>query len=194
MRFAIAHVTELSFSVVTIQSSATQRGERFPAIERQDGGKMKTLNLKKIALLCASMLSLLLLGTTFLLGTQILTTTQGKIGVVSINSPFFVRSYGGKCLDFGSGPQVSGSPVFIYSCNGTAAQQVIVQEINDRHEVVLHAGNKVIGVNENRVITLTTQVILASTLAPGATVVAETRLELQDADPILGYSASQIFA
>src|SRR5215471_2676216 len=155
---------------------------------------MKTLNLKTIALLSASMLSLLLLGTTFLLGTQITTTGQGKIVVVSVNPPFFVRSYGGKCLDFGSAPQVSGSSVFIYSCNGTAGQQVIVQEINDRHEVVLHAGNKVIGVNENRLITLATQVISGSTLAPGATVVAETPLELQDADSISGYSGSQIFA
>jgi hypothetical protein len=59
---------------------------------------------------------------------------------------FSVVSYGGKCLDFGPPPQVSGAPVFIYTCNGTIAQQVVVQEINDRHEVILRAGTKVIGV------------------------------------------------
>lgn len=59
---------------------------------------------------------------------------------------FTVISYGGKCLDFGAPPQISGAPVFIYTCNGTIAQHVVVQEINARHEVILRAGTKVIGV------------------------------------------------
>src|SRR5262245_32858772 len=105
---------------------------------------MKTLNLKKFALVNLLLLSLLLLGAAFLPRTQTSATAQTRVIVAPVKPPFFVRSYGGKCLDFGPPPQASGSPVFIYSCNGTVAQQVIVQEINDRREVVLHAGNKVI--------------------------------------------------
>jgi FG-GAP-like repeat len=52
----------------------------------------------------------------------------------------------GKCLDFGPPPQVAGSPVFIFDCNGTASQQVLVEEINNRHQVILHVGTKVIGI------------------------------------------------
>src|SRR4051794_32641546 len=62
---------------------------------------------------------------------------------------FFARHYGGKCLDFGASPQVLGSPVFLYQCNGTVAQQIRVQEINNRHEVILHAGSLVIGVKQD---------------------------------------------
>ncbi|MGD9850861.1 MAG: FG-GAP-like repeat-containing protein [Nitrospirales bacterium] len=62
---------------------------------------------------------------------------------------FFVISYGDKCLDFGPPPHISGAPVFIYGCNGTIAQQVEVQEINDRHEVILRAGTKVIGLKSS---------------------------------------------
>lgn len=65
----------------------------------------------------------------------------------AIQQPTFtVVSYGGKCLDFGAPPQVVGAPVFLYECNGTIAQQIVVQEINERHEVILRAGAKVIGV------------------------------------------------
>jgi hypothetical protein len=60
--------------------------------------------------------------------------------------PFTIRSYGGKCLDFGASPQVSGAPVFINACNGTAAQQVFIEEVNVYHEVILRAGTLVIGV------------------------------------------------
>src|SRR5262249_4303297 len=58
---------------------------------------------------------------------------------------FFVRSYAGKCLDFGPAPHV-GAPVFIFDCNRTAAQRLRVEEINERHEVILRAGRLVIGV------------------------------------------------
>ena len=44
------------------------------------------------------------------------------------NPPFVFKSYGGKCLDFGAPPQVSGSPVFLYGCHGTIAQLVSVME------------------------------------------------------------------
>jgi hypothetical protein len=39
---------------------------------------------------------------------------------------------------------VPGSPVFFYDCNGSVAQQIRVQEINDPHEVILRAGSLVI--------------------------------------------------
>src|ERR1700730_17685673 len=37
---------------------------------------------------------------------------------------FFVRSYAGKCVDFGPGPHAVGSPVFIFDCNHAATQQL----------------------------------------------------------------------
>ncbi len=88
----------------------------------------------------------------------------------------------GKCLDFGPPPQVAGSPVFIYDCNGTVAQQVLVEEINDRHEVVLHAGTKVIG-SRNRAV-------------PGDATPTEFMLELQNRanSPVRRASANQVFA
>lgn len=56
-----------------------------------------------------------------------------------------MRSYGGKCLDVGTPPQVAHAPVFIATCNGGIGQRVGVEEINARHEVILHAGTKVLG-------------------------------------------------
>jgi len=80
---------------------------------------------------------------------------------------FQVRSYMGRCLDFGAPPQVAGAPIFIYNCNGTIAQQVGVQELlpprnvlarakvsvatpgivtaQEAHQVVLHAGTLCLG-------------------------------------------------
>lgn len=65
---------------------------------------------------------------------------------------FTVRSYGGKCLEFGAlsnRPIVfvfGGTPVFISDCNGSAQQQVRIEELTDRpgHLVILRAGNGVI--------------------------------------------------
>jgi FG-GAP-like repeat len=66
---------------------------------------------------------------------------------------FSVLSYGGKCLDFGPPPQVTGGPVFIYGCNGTISQQIRVVEPDaspaGQHKVILFAGTKVIGVKGN---------------------------------------------
>jgi len=66
---------------------------------------------------------------------------------------FTVQSYGGKCLDFGAPPQVTGSPVFIYGCNGTIAQQIRIVEPDTsaagQHKVMLYAGTKVIGIKGN---------------------------------------------
>ena len=82
---------------------------------------------------------------------------QGGVIGPALNPPFYVRNYGGKCLDFGPPPQVSGGAVFIFDCNGTAAQRVTPVEVDPRptskHAVLLFAGNnKVIGVKANALV------------------------------------------
>jgi hypothetical protein len=105
---------------------------------------------------------------------------------------FYVRSYVGKCLDFGTPPrQLNGLPVFIYGCNGTVVQQVRVQEINERHEVILHAGSKVIGVTGMGTVASGGPVLTAT----GVTLQSGPMLELQDEpNPLLGHSPGQVFA
>ena len=104
-----------------------------------------------------------------------------------LNGPFFVQSYIGKCLTYGTlpaaapgPPLASGSPVTISDCVGTASsrvvpqrvlQQIFVEEINESHEVVLHAGGKVIGI-------------------AGGFLAAQAPLELQDYQPL---SSAQTF-
>src|SRR3990172_8131622 len=83
---------------------------------------------------------------------------EGSLPILVQPPAFYVRSYGGKCLAFHPPPHrpiggvsslLGGSPVFIDDCNGTAAQQVGVEEIKDRHEVILRAGSGVIGKKVN---------------------------------------------
>jgi len=69
-----------------------------------------------------------------------------------VNDIFTVRSYGGKCMEYGRGlppddTPLKGYPVFINQCNGTVAQQIRVEELTGRpgHLVILRAGDKVIG-------------------------------------------------
>jgi hypothetical protein len=100
-------------------------------------------------------------------------------------SPFFIRSYAGKCLDFGPAPHVIGSPVFIFDCNRTTAQQVRVEEVNSRHEVILRAGPLVIGVHTGSV----------NAIAPAAVTDVELSLELQEkADHLTPEARNQVFA
>jgi hypothetical protein len=133
---------------------------------------MKTWKLRKFNMtnLCRMFL---LLSIVFSGQPQITATAQG-IGTSSSDNSFFVRNYGGKCLDFGAAPQVSGTPVFIFDCNGSPAQQVRIEEVNARHDVILRAGNKVIGVNADLVIGSK-----ATTQATGYQE-AQIPLELQD--------------
>src|ERR1700739_567590 len=99
---------------------------------------------------------------------------------------FYVSSYLGKCLDFGAPPQTAGAPVYLYPCNSTAAQQVGVEEINRRHEVVLHTGNLVIGVHNPPTHTMG---------GPPAPPPSEYSLELQpEANRITSTLANQVFA
>jgi hypothetical protein len=62
---------------------------------------------------------------------------------------FQFKSYMGRCLDFGPPPQLAGSAVFIYDCNGTIAQQVRVEEVRRAaaHQVRLRASGLCIGVS-----------------------------------------------
>jgi hypothetical protein len=86
--------------------------------------------------------------------------TAATAPTAPVNATFYVRSYGGKCLSFdpprrpiGDISAWGGSPVFISDCNGTAAQQIRVQELTDPqtgnpfpgHLVILRAGTGVIG-------------------------------------------------
>jgi hypothetical protein len=71
---------------------------------------------------------------------------------------FIVRSYqsrrnqetwGGphtRCLDYT--PEIDGSPVFINDCK--LAHPIVVEEIDGRHTVILHAGTKVLGLTPSR--------------------------------------------
>jgi hypothetical protein len=68
---------------------------------------------------------------------------------VSVQAPppvFSVRSYLGKCLDFGQAANPV-SQVVIFDCNGSASQHITVEEVDSQHDVVLHAGSQVLGVN-----------------------------------------------
>lgn len=103
------------------------------------------------------------------------TTVTAQVGAPPpTKPPFTIRSYGGKCLDFGPPPQVVGAPVFINACNGTAAQQIRIEEVNVYHEVILRAGTLVIGVPSDLVINPG-----GGGPPPGTPSTAETPLALQ---------------
>jgi len=68
---------------------------------------------------------------------------RGPGGIYDPNAPFsdrafYIHDIGHRCLDFGAQTSWAvGSPVYIYSCNGTVAQQVRVKEIDATHDVKL---------------------------------------------------------
>ena len=107
-------------------------------------------------------------------------------GLPPAKPPFTIRSYGGKCLDFGPPPQVIGAPVFINACNGTAAQRVLIDEVNVYHEVILRAGTLVIGVRSQ----------VVSTPGPGGPTqsATESPLELQLPESFFPQGGGQRFA
>ncbi len=83
---------------------------------------------------------------------------------------------------------LKGYPVFINPCNGTAAQQIRVEELTDRpgHLVVLRAGARVIGAKTGPV-----GALAGSPSAPGAIGIPDqTPLETQ----VFTHSPGQIFA
>jgi len=96
---------------------------------------------------------------------------------------FLVRNYEGKCLDYGPAWGGTGATVFLNDC--AQAHPVRVEEINDRHEVIVHAGNQVIGIHRP----------LSSTTGgpPPPQTAGEFTLELQTYRPSNLTTANQIF-
>ena len=91
---------------------------------------------------------------------------------------FYLQSYLGKCLDFGAA-QTSGTQVYVSDCNNSAEQQVLVQEVDAQHDVILRAGNLVLGVRPPQVLPLpdvATSAPVSSTTAAAPVFV----LELQE--------------
>ncbi len=68
----------------------------------------------------------------------------GTAAVVPPADPMFtVKALGRMCLDFGGQAYWAvGSPVTLYWCNGTVAQQVGVREVSGFHDVTLHVGTQ----------------------------------------------------
>ena len=104
---------------------------------------------------------------------------------------FYVRSHGGKCLDYGPPWQRTGVTVFLNDC--ASAHPLRVVEIPDRvdsqgmifrHEVMLFAGGSVIGIHNPP------QIDPGGPPPPPQT---HFVLELQRYDPILATTANQIF-
>jgi hypothetical protein len=113
---------------------------------------------RKTYLRSGLLLALPLLGAAFLLLWQ--PAAQAQLVFTTNKPPFVLRNYGGKCLEFGVSrfpiaSVFSNQPVFISDCNGTAAQQVRIEELTDRpgHLVILRAGNGVIGKKVDIVLT-----------------------------------------
>jgi hypothetical protein len=102
---------------------------------------------------------------------------------------FYVRSYGGKCLDYGPPWQGTGPTVFLNDCSQVQAQghSIRVVEVNDKHEVVLFAGRSVIGIHNPPTVS-------EGGPPPPLSPQTEFALELQGYDPILATTANQIFA
>ena len=100
-------------------------------------------------------------------------------------SLFKIKNYGGQCLDYGQPFHHSPPTVYLNDCAG--AKPIRVEEImtNNRHEVILHAGTKVLG------ITRRPENAFASGLAP-----TEFALELQDPAGSTEHAqgADQVFA
>ncbi len=112
--------------------------------------------------------------------------TKGQRPEASVIVPthnFYVRNYGGKCLDYGAPFGGSGPTVFLNDCS--VAHPILVQEIGTRHDVILHAGSAVIGIHNPPVNTL------GGTPPPPQT---EYALELQHFNPILATTRNQTFA
>ncbi len=100
---------------------------------------------------------------------------------------FHVKGYGGKCLDYG--PRYRGDrSIAIYLNDCAVAHSIGIQEIDDRHDVVLYAGTSVIGIHNPASNTTTTTG--TATAAPPA----EYPLELQAPQgPLQHDRANQVF-
>ena len=94
--------------------------------------------------------------------------TYGQVAApIVTHGPFYVRSYIGKCLTYGQpaidqiytgGVGRSAAPIFIHDCVQRSrlqsmlqpeVQQIVIEEINARREVLLRAGTRYLGVIGN---------------------------------------------
>jgi FG-GAP-like repeat len=104
--------------------------------------------------------------------------------VVNISSAYFtIKSYQGKCLDYGSAWGGTGPTVFLNDCS--VAHPIRVEEINGRHQVILHAGAQVLGLKS-----------MIGSIGDGTTTApSEYPLELQaPANRLTIGASSQIFS
>jgi hypothetical protein len=127
----------------------------------------------------------------------VVTTNPGTLKLPPSPPPsFVVYSHQGRhrCLDYT--PEVAGSPIFINDC--TVAHQIVVQEINEQHDVILHAGTKMIGVKMPNQNTFSTGAAAGPAPISPAGTTTEYPLELQNqltpAQQILPSSVNQRFA
>jgi hypothetical protein len=107
-------------------------------------------------------------------------TSSSQVRVNVSARYFMIRSYGGKCLDYGSPWEGIGATVYLDDC--IYAHPVRVEEINSHHDVILHAGSQVVGIHNPVPPTIG--------IAPPPAL-SEFPLELQDYDPAL--AADQVF-
>src|ERR1700722_9764820 len=107
-----------------------------------------------------------------MLGVAVLGLSSAKIARAAGTS-YSIVSYQGKCLDYG--PAVAGSTATVYLNDCSTAHSVVVQEVNDRYQVILRAGAQVIGVHNPAV----------NTMSGATTTPTEYSLELQTYNPVL---------
>jgi FG-GAP-like repeat len=91
----------------------------------------------------ATSLFLIVLGLVLLVSLSLTACPHGLRGPdipkrTPADGVFYFHDLGHRCIDFGGRDSWhSGAPVYIYSCNGTLAQQVRVKEIDSSHDVEL---------------------------------------------------------
>jgi hypothetical protein len=140
-----------------------------PAQRRKDMTRLIIGSLACVALLLPGAK----VTTTVHAAAQVIAATvriEGPLGAVNatqvrslVHGPFHVRSCIGRCLTYGLAPQLTtgapsqagSAPVFIDNCNRAGRlqldlmqrpQDIVVQEIDIKHDVILRAGNKAVGV------------------------------------------------
>ena len=151
----------------TAQSSCGANGVLWCRLKRAMNSKEKARSIVLLGLPLACGAGML----ACRVGTLTERRTEARVVPLATQGPFFVRSYLGRCLTYGQsvinpfpGREGAGStaamapaaPVFLDSCESGSSgppgpfqqgfQRVIVEEINDRHEVMLRAGARYLGV------------------------------------------------
>src|SRR5215470_5469089 len=71
---------------------------------------------------------------------QLVKPPIAPVGPITLGPSFYLRSYMGKCLDFGAPPppgSQAASQIVLFDCNGSASQQIQIDESPGQHNVVL---------------------------------------------------------